>query len=129
MDLSALEQLRRKVEAGEPLTDMELELLRTAAQSVPGPSLRLTVAHALMNAGAEREALRLLEVLRRDFPQEVQVRLGLARALMGLERPADAEVELREALVLNPGGPGGPQGDGGAGAAAGRVQPGARLCE
>jgi tetratricopeptide (TPR) repeat protein len=105
MDLSALEQLRRKVEAGEPLSDVEFELLRTAAQSVPGPSLRLTVAHALMNAGAEREALRLLEVLRRDFPKEVQVRLGLAQALMSLERPADAEVELREALVLNPGDP------------------------
>jgi hypothetical protein len=105
MDLSALEQLRRKVEAGEPLSDVEFELLRTVAQSVPGPTLRLTVAHALMNTGAEREALRLLEVLRRDFPKDVQVRLGLARALLGLERPADAEVELREALVLNPGDP------------------------
>jgi Flp pilus assembly protein TadD len=105
MDLSALEQLRRKVESGEPLSDVEFELLRTAAQSVPGPTLRLTVAHALVNAGAEREALRLLEVLRRDFPKDVQVRLGLARALLGLERPADAEEELREALVLNPGDP------------------------
>ncbi|AKJ07286.1 tetratricopeptide repeat protein [Archangium gephyra] len=105
MDPTSLERLRRKVEAGEPLNDAELEVLRTAAQNTPGPTLRLAVAHALVNAGAEREALRLLEVLRRDFPQDVQVRLGLARALLGLERPGDAEAVLREALVLNPGDP------------------------
>ncbi len=105
MDPTSLERLRRKVEAGEPLNDAELEALRTAAQNTPGPTLRLTVAHALVNAGAEREALRLLETLRRDFPQDVQVRLGLARALLGLERPGDAEAVLREALVLNPGDP------------------------
>ncbi len=105
MDSSSLERLRRKVEAGEPLSDAELESLRTAAQNTPGPTLRLAVAHALVNAGAEREALRLLETLRRDFPQDVQVRLGLARALLGLERPGDAEAVLREALVLNPGDP------------------------
>ena len=60
MDFSSLERLRRKVEAGEPLSDAELESLRTAAQNTPGPTLRLAVAHALVNAGAEREALRLL---------------------------------------------------------------------
>ncbi|HYO58625.1 tetratricopeptide repeat protein [Archangium sp.] len=105
MDSTSLEHLRRKVEAGEPLSDAELEALRTAAGNTPGPALRLTVAHALVNAGAEREALRLLESLRRDFAQDVQVRLGLARALLGLERPGDAEAVLREALVLNPGDP------------------------
>ena len=105
MDPTFLERIRRKVEAGEPLSDAELEVLRTAARNTPGPALRLAVAHALVNAGAEREALRLLETLRRDFPQDVQVRLGLARALLGLERPGDAEVVLREALVLNPGDP------------------------
>lgn len=105
MEPTSLEKIRRKVEAGEPLSDEELETLRRAAQDTPGPTLRLTVAHALVNAGAEREALRLLESLRRDFPQEVQVRLGLARALLGLERPGDAEAALREALLLNPGDP------------------------
>ncbi|WP_257448107.1 tetratricopeptide repeat protein [Archangium lipolyticum] len=105
MDPTSLERIRRKVEAGETLSDAELEALRTVAGNTPGPTLRLTVAHALMNAGAEREALRLLEVLRRDFPQDIQVRLGLARALLGLERPGDAEAVLREALVLNPGDP------------------------
>jgi len=105
VDPTSLEQLRRKVEAGEPLTDAELEALRSAAHGTPGPTLRLTVAHALVNAGAEREALPLLETLRRDFPREVQVRLGLARALLGLERPGDAEAVLREALTLNPGDP------------------------
>ncbi|MFY0571213.1 tetratricopeptide repeat protein [Archangium lansingense] len=105
MDPTSLERLRRRVEAGEPLSDAELEALRGAAHNTPGPTLRLAVAHALVNAGAEREALRLLETLRRDFPQDVQVRLGLARALLGLERPGDAEAVLREALILNPGDP------------------------
>ncbi|WP_239014534.1 tetratricopeptide repeat protein [Archangium violaceum] len=105
MDPSSLEYIRRKVEAGEPLSDVELDVLRSAARDTPGPTLRLAVAHALMNADAEREALRLLESLRRDFPQDVQVRLGLARALLGLERPGDAEAVLREALALNPGDP------------------------
>ncbi|PTL84334.1 hypothetical protein DAT35_11950 [Vitiosangium sp. GDMCC 1.1324] len=100
-----MEHIRRKVEAGEPLRDTELDTLRSAARDTPGPTLRLAVAHALVNAGAERDALHLLESLRRDFPQDVQVRLGLARALLGLERPGDAEAVLREALVLNPGDP------------------------
>jgi tetratricopeptide (TPR) repeat protein len=100
-----LESLRRKVEAGEALSDSELTVLRDAAAGSEGPTLWLAVAHALVNAEAEREALPLLERLRRDFPREVQVRLGLARALLGLERHGDAEEVLREALVLSPGDP------------------------
>jgi tetratricopeptide (TPR) repeat protein len=100
-----LERIRRKVEAGEPLEEAELERLRAAVQDAPGPTLRLALAHAWMNAGAEREALALLEALRRDFPRELQVHLGLARALLGLERPGEAEAALREALALNPGDP------------------------
>jgi len=105
VDFLALERIRRKVEAGEPLEAAELERLRAAAQGSTGPGLRLALAHAWMNADAEREALGLLEALRRDFPQEVQVRLGLARALLGLERSSEAEAALREALALNPGDP------------------------
>lgn len=100
-----LENLRRKVEAGETLSDAELTALREAAAGSEGPTLWLAVAHALVNAEAEREALPLMERLRRDFPRELQVRLGLARALLGLERNGDAEEVLREALVLNPGDP------------------------
>ncbi|WP_224370581.1 tetratricopeptide repeat protein [Hyalangium versicolor] len=100
-----LESLRRKVEAGEALSDAELTALREAASGSAGPTLWLAVAHALVNAEAEREALPLLERLRRDFPKDLQVRLGLARALLGLERHGDAEEVLREALVLNPGDP------------------------
>ena len=100
-----LERVRRKVEAGETLGDAELELLRAEARRTPGPSLRLAVAHALINAGAEREALPLLETLRRDFPREVPVRLGLARALLGLERHGDAEALLREVQAQEPGDP------------------------
>ncbi|MFL5346021.1 MAG: tetratricopeptide repeat protein [Hyalangium sp.] len=100
-----LESIRRKVEAGEALSDSELATLRDAASGSTGPTLWLTVAHALVNAEAEREALPLLERLRRDFPKDLQVRLGLARALLGLERNGDAEEVLREALVLSPGDP------------------------
>ncbi len=100
-----LESLRRKVEAGESLSDSELAALREEAAGSQGPTLWLAVAHALVNAEAEREALPLLERLRRDFPKDLQVRLGLARALLGLERHGDAEEALREALVLNPGDP------------------------
>ncbi|RKH44966.1 tetratricopeptide repeat protein [Corallococcus sicarius] len=105
MPLAELERLRRKVEAGDALSDAELAALRAEAASSPGPTLRLAVAHALVNADAEREALPLMQALRRDFPEDLQVRLGLARALLGLERHRDAEGELREALVLNPGDP------------------------
>ncbi|MBZ4419381.1 tetratricopeptide repeat protein [Myxococcus sp. RHSTA-1-4] len=97
-----LERVRRKVEAGEVLGDAELELLREEARRTPGPTLRLAVAHALINAGAEREALPLLESLRRDFPRDVPVRLGLARALLGLERHGDAEALLREVQAQEP---------------------------
>lgn len=100
-----LESLRRKVEAGDALTEAELATLRDAASGSAGPTLWLAVAHALVNAEAEREALPLLERLRRDFPKDLQVRLGLARALLGLERHGDAELVLREALSLSPGDP------------------------
>jgi tetratricopeptide (TPR) repeat protein len=100
-----LERLRRKVEAGERLSDAELEALRGAAQGSEGPTLWLAVAHALINAEANREALPLLERLRKDFPDDAPVRLGRARALLGLERYPDAEVALGEALALSPGDP------------------------
>jgi hypothetical protein len=100
-----LESLRRKVEAGERLSAAELDALRGAAQGSAGPTLWLTVAHALINAEANREALPLLERLRKDFPKDLQVRLGRARALLGLERYGDAEEALGEALALSPGDP------------------------
>ncbi|QSQ23107.1 tetratricopeptide repeat protein [Pyxidicoccus parkwayensis] len=97
-----LERIRRKVEAGESLGDAELDLLRAEARRASGPTLRLAVAHALINAGAEREALPLLESLRRDFPRDLPVRLGLARALLGLERHGDAEALLRKVQAQEP---------------------------
>lgn len=103
--LLEVERIRRKVEAGEVLSDAELEGLRARAQGSEGPTMRLTVAHALINAGADREALPLLEALRRDFPRDVQVMLGLARALLGLERNGDAEALLRQARAQEPGDP------------------------
>ncbi|XXF77059.1 tetratricopeptide repeat protein [Myxococcaceae bacterium GXIMD 01537] len=100
-----LEVLRRKVEAGEALGAREFEALEAEARRQSGPVLWLTVAHALINAGSEREALPLLERLTREYPREVQMRLGHARALLGLERHAEAEGVLREALTVNPGDP------------------------
>ncbi|WP_426735861.1 tetratricopeptide repeat protein [Myxococcus faecalis] len=100
--LLEVERIRRKVEAGEVLSDAELEVLRARVREEDGPSPRLAVAHALINAGAEREALPLLEALRRDFPQHVPVQLGLARALLGLERHGDAEALLRQVRAREP---------------------------
>lgn len=97
--------MRRKVEEGAPLTAAELDVLERAARADGGPTLRLALAHALLNAGEERAALGLLEVLARDFPRDLQVKLGRARALAGVERYAEAEQVLQQALALNPGDP------------------------
>ena len=105
VDARELERVRRKVEAGEALTGLELELLERAAQRDGSPGLKLSVAHALMNAGDERQALVLLEAMQRDFPREVQVWLAHARACIGIERYAEAERSLKEALQVNPGDP------------------------
>ncbi|MHB8877050.1 MAG: tetratricopeptide repeat protein [Myxococcaceae bacterium] len=105
MDDAELERVRRKVEAGEALSEAELGLLERAARGGGGPGLRLSVAHALMNAGDDREALTLLEAMQRDFPREVQVWLAHARALVGIERYAEAERSVQQALRVNPGDP------------------------
>src|SRR3954464_6848540 len=97
-----LDRGRGKVERGEALAPGELSALERAAASSAGPTLRLAVAHALMNGGAEREALRLLEALARDFPRDLQTHLGHARALIGLERWAEGEGALQRALALSP---------------------------
>lgn len=97
-----LDRIRRKVEAGERLTDAELERLRTAAQRQPGPTLKLAVAHALVNAGQEQSALALMARLVRDFPHDLQCRLGYARTLMTLERKPEAERALQQAVALSP---------------------------
>lgn len=98
-------RIRRKVEAGEPLADAELDRLRAAAQAQPGPLLRLAVAHALINVGEDHTALPLLERLVRDFPRDLQAWLGLARAQLSQDRRGDAERSLKEALALSPGDP------------------------
>jgi hypothetical protein len=105
MNAAELERIRRKVEQGEALTSEELARLSDAARAQPGPTLRLAVAHAMMNGGEERTALPLLEALVRDFPRDLQGWLGLARALLSLERTREAERALREALRLSPGDP------------------------
>lgn len=102
VDDSELHRIRQKVEAGERLTDAELERLRAAAQFQPGPTLRLAVAHALINNGDERSARVLLERLVRDFPRELQCWLGLARAELLMERVPEGERALKEALALSP---------------------------
>jgi tetratricopeptide (TPR) repeat protein len=97
-----LTRIRHKVESGERLSNDELDALSRAARQEGGPQLRTAVAQALMNAEASHEALPLLEAVRRDFPSDVHVHLALGRALVSLERWAEAEAPLRRALELNP---------------------------
>lgn len=100
-----LVRIRSKVWNGEALSDGELDLLRRAAQREPGPTLRTTVAQALINADEVPQAIQLLEALRRDYPREVQVHLALGRALVNLEKWSEAEASLLRALELTPGDP------------------------
>jgi tetratricopeptide (TPR) repeat protein len=100
--MDELLRVRGKVERGEALEPAELAALERAAASSEGPALKLSVAQALINAGDERGALRLLESLARDFPRDLQTRLGHARALAGLERWGEAERALQQALALSP---------------------------
>ncbi len=102
VDDASLQVIRRKVEGGDRLNPRELETLREAARAQPGPTLRLAVAHALINAEENRSALTLLERLILDFPRDLQSWLGLARALLALGRNAEAERALNSALALSP---------------------------
>jgi tetratricopeptide (TPR) repeat protein len=97
-----LERIKEKVWAGERLTDAELAALERAAQRDGGPVMRTTVAQALINADAVREALAILEGVRRDFPRDAQAHLALGRALISLEKWTEAEAPLKEALTLQP---------------------------
>ncbi len=100
-----LERIREKVWNGEVLTAAELEALERAAVREGGPVWRTTVAQAFINADAATQAIPILEAVRRDYPTERQAHLALGRALVSLERWAEAEGPLREALALNPGDP------------------------
>lgn len=97
-----LERIKEKVWAGEKLSDAELAVLESAAQREGGPVWRTTVAQALINADAVKEALPILEAVRRDFPRDVQAHLALGRALISLEKWNEAEGPLKQALALQP---------------------------
>ncbi|MFO0595063.1 MAG: tetratricopeptide repeat protein [Myxococcaceae bacterium] len=100
-----LDRIRQKVWAGERLNDQELDELQRAAQREGGPTLRTTVAQALINADAVVQALPILEAVRRDFPRDVQAHLALGRALCSLEKWNEAVAPLEQALALQPGDP------------------------
>lgn len=87
------------------LSDSELSTLQRAAVQDGGPVLRTTVAQALINADAVTQALPILEAVRRDYPRDAQVHLALGRALISIEKWAEAEAPLRQALTINPGDP------------------------
>lgn len=101
----SVERIQSKVWSGERLTDDELNELTAAAQREGGPTLRTTVAQALINADHPRQAISLLLAVRRDFPKEAQVHLALGRALVSLEKWTEAEEPLERALELNPADP------------------------
>lgn len=98
----AIERIKEKVWAGERLSDTELDTLQQAAQREGGPVWRTTVAQALINADAVLQALPILEAVRRDFPRDAQAHLALGRALISLEKWAEAESPLKQALGLQP---------------------------
>ncbi|MEW5739911.1 MAG: tetratricopeptide repeat protein [Myxococcota bacterium] len=98
----SVERIQSKVWNGERLTDEELNELTRAAQREGGPTLRTTVAQALINADHHQQAISLLLAVRRDFPREAQVHLALGRALISLEKWSEAEEPLQRALELNP---------------------------
>lgn len=100
-----LERIRQKVWSGEVLSDAELAALEQAAQQQGGPTLRTTVAQALINADSVSQAIPILEAVRRDFPRELQAHLALGRALVSLEKWTEAQAPLEAALALNPNDP------------------------
>ncbi len=97
-----LNRLLHKVETGEILSDEELRALEREATAQGGLSLKLSVAHALLNAEATEPALGLLKGLEKDFPNDAQVPLAMARAHFSVERYAAAEAPLKRVLQLNP---------------------------
>jgi hypothetical protein len=100
-----LQRIKEKVWNGEVLSNDELSELRRAAQNEGGPTLRTTVAQALINADAISAAIPILEAVRRDFPRDLQAHLAMARALISVEKWNEAEAPLNQALALNPGDP------------------------
>ena len=90
-----LERIRRKVEAGEALSDAEWTTLS-------GAGLPLVAAHALSNADGDAAAFAAFERLWRERPADVRVQMGRARALAGLERYAEAEAALNDVLARHP---------------------------
>lgn len=105
MSAPKLQRIRRKVEAGEPVSSEELASVEAAARQDAGPKGRLLLAHALINADEHARALPILDALRRDFPRDFEVLLGRARALLAAERYRDAQRDLEDARALNPGDP------------------------
>lgn len=101
----ALERLLEKVEAGEALTDAELDQLSAFARKDGGRILRTAVAQALITRDAIAEGMAVLDGLARDYPHDVQVALARARAYVAQERYAEAEGPLQQALRINPGDP------------------------
>lgn len=97
----ALTRVRLKVEKGDRLTDDELELLVTAAADNTLTS-RMALAHAMVNNDLGRDALGIVENLVRDHPRNADVMMLQARALVSIERWAEAEPVLRAAAVLRP---------------------------
>jgi tetratricopeptide (TPR) repeat protein len=93
--------IRRKVEAGEPLSDAELSKLELAAGTVPGSTYKVAYAQALLNVDQIQRAMTILVALRRDFPHDVQVLLAVSRAFFAREEWGAAEEALKELLAHN----------------------------
>lgn len=97
-----VERLVDKVGRGEPLTELELELLARASRASPGPRLTIALAQGLVGSGRPAEALPVLDLLVSHHPRHPEVLLALGRALAMLERWAEAERPLKSLLLQQP---------------------------
>lgn len=99
-----LDALVARVEAGDALTEAELDRLGREVQARPQSlDWRLCLAHALVNSDLPHRALEVLRFEGATGMHEILLHIVRARALGALERYGEAEAELRKILRIYPG--------------------------
>lgn len=99
-----LDALVARIEAGESLTEAELDRLGREVQARPQSlDWRLCLAHALINSDLPHRALEVLKFEGAEGMHEILLHIVRARALGALERYGEAETELKRILRIYPG--------------------------